>query len=249
MKLASCNPTRRRRSGALSRPGDPSRTGWRPVGHVLAAMVLVLCHAVRSEEPPGDRQPAEPTERQRLEQDERRERLERATRPDRFQTMLQELLQHFPPERREDLSAFLKQNFTDELNELRELARGHIEAARVELPHLIERVNDLFMLAQNNPDAFATHRRLRELERASERLGREYRESEGERRDAIAATLRDTVQEAFELKQEILRNEAEAVAREARELAQRHVHREELREEIVERRIEQVTGKNDPLEW
>lgn len=99
----------------------------------------------------------------------------------------------------------------------------------------------------------ATRREIAEGERQSRRLARHLRRADGA---GLARELRETLERTFDLKQQARRERADALREDAvrlredlAELEQELSEREAARDEIIERRQQELLGEGDELAW
>ena len=102
----------------------------------------------------------------------------------------------------------------------------------------------------------ATRREIAEGERESRRLARQVRRADGAERERLTQELRETLERTFDLKQQVRREQAEALGEDAERLREELAQvEEELREraaardEIIERRQQELLGEGDTLDW
>lgn len=102
----------------------------------------------------------------------------------------------------------------------------------------------------------ATRREIAEGERQSRTLARQLRRADGVERDRLARELRETLERTFDLKQQARRERAEALREDAdrlrEELAELEAElseREATRDEIIERRQQELLGESHELDW
>lgn len=101
-----------------------------------------------------------------------------------------------------------------------------------------------------------TRLEIAEGERRSRTLARQLRRAEGPERDRLARELRETLEGTFDLKQqarrqqvEAMREDAERLRGELAELESELSERDAAREEIIERRRQELLGESDMLDW
>jgi len=94
---------------------------------------------------------------------------------------------------------------------------------------------------QSSRELYDRLQRERRLEKNAQSLARVIRTmAEGDERRARVDSLRDLLNRLFELKQENHRRESEHLQRQMQELRRRLQGREEMREEMIESRLEQL---------
>jgi hypothetical protein len=102
----------------------------------------------------------------------------------------------------------------------------------------------------------ATRREIAEGERKSRMLARQLRRAEGADRDRLRQELRETLDCTFDLKQQARREQVEAMREDAdrlrsdlAELEEELSERDAARDEIIERRQQELLGESDELDW
>ena len=213
----------------------------------------------------GEREVRERRERERGEREEReeRERRERGERaqeegPPRGRRMrefpgvgeiVHQTLRRVPEEERAEVVRFIREYFEGELAEAEELARKEPGEAREIVTDVVHEARELLELREENPEAFEKAMHEPKLGRRSAELAERCRASKGEAREQLLKELRGVLSEAFGLRQASMKDEMRELERELQRLRTLVEKREENRDAIVERRIEQLTGEGDFLEW
>jgi len=102
----------------------------------------------------------------------------------------------------------------------------------------------------------ATRREIAEGERQSRTLARQLRRAEGAERDRLTRELRETLERTFDLKQQARREQVEAMREDAErlrsdlaELEEELSERDAARDEIIERRQQDLLGERNELDW
>jgi hypothetical protein len=87
-------------------------------------------------------------------------------------------------------------------------------------------------------------------------LARQLRRAEGADRDRLTRELRETLERTFDLKQQARREQVEAMREDAErlrsdlaELEEELSERDAVRDEIIERRQQDLLGERDELDW
>lgn len=86
---------------------------------------------------------------------------------------------------------------------------------------------------------------ITKLERQSYQLAQKYRRAEGKEKDELAEKLRDTLAQVFKLKAQVHEKEVERLEKQLDRLRQRLAKRQESSEDIIQKRFEQLTGRED----
>jgi len=129
-------------------------------------------------------------------------------------------------------------------------AREHEERERAERRERgnVER-RDRGERREEDPEAFERAVRERGLERDAETLAREAEGLKGEPREKAIARLRKLLSEAFNMRQEEMRTEMHELEEALTRVKTLVEKRQKNRDLIIERRIKELTGELDHLEW
>ena len=154
------------------------------------------------------------------------------------------------PERvRPQVMEIVQQHFGRELREVQALARVEPMDAKELLGDLVAEAMELLELREENPEAFERRIRLAALEREAQELGGICADRGGEERAEPQKKLREVLTEAFNIKLEMMKQEAKALEQELDRLKILVDKRQASREAIVERRLKELTGEEDVLDW
>ncbi|MBI4616264.1 MAG: hypothetical protein HY720_21805 [Planctomycetes bacterium] len=149
------------------------------------------------------------------------------------------------PEHFEKLSRLREENPDEFFRVVRkiaeELERRHREEKDGE-PHG-ERPGD-------DPEAREHMKRQEELERRAKEIAEAFRRADGaEQREELRGKLRETLGAIFEMREQMRRRELERLQHEIEEMRQALERRRENREAIIEKRLREMTGEGDDLDW
>lgn len=95
----------------------------------------------------------------------------------------------------------------------------------------------------------AERRELAEKEAESSRLAREWRKAEASERVRLEKELDALLDELFEAKEDVRREELERLNERVKELEHRIQERQSQKQEIISRRKSRLLGEDDPLAW
>ncbi len=87
------------------------------------------------------------------------------------------------------------------------------------------------------------------LEAASRELADAYRKAGGEEKEAIRGKLRETLAQLFEVREWFRHRELERLQREIDQMRRVLEERQANRERILEKRLSELIGEGDPLDW
>lgn len=161
---------------------------------------------------------------------------------------LQELLS---PEEAEEFRDYLDAHLPEDLPEfLAELREHHPEEADELVHHLFDKMVEYHELTELEPDRAEQFARYNRLEVRSRLLAYRLEETENpEKRETLRDRITETVEEAFSARMELQRARLRDLEKEVAELADLLSRREKARAEIIDRRIADLTGENEHLEW
>lgn len=155
----------------------------------------------------------------------------------------------FPGINRSEVEQFLQNNFAYELRRFRTLAVDRQEEATDFLSKLVREVLSLLETKRRNPVAFEKKLALKRLETRADRLAREIRLAGGDEKKRLQRELHDTAVSIFDIKQELMKTDVEQMSRELALLKELINKREASREAIVNRRVVNLVGDREDLEW
>ena len=204
----------------------------------------------------GGREVRERRERERHEQEDREvlERRERERRRDDDELRgvrgaMHQALRGVPEDEREHVIRFVREHFEAELAEAEELAEEEPREAREIVTDVVHEARELLELREEEPEQFEKAMRRMETERRASELAERCRASKGEARERLMKELRGVLNEAFSMRQAAMEEETRELEEELKRLRTLIEKREANRDAIVERRIEELTGEEEFLEW
>ena len=100
-----------------------------------------------------------------------------------------------------------------------------------------------------NKTATEKKNKMHNLEMETKLLGISYKNSSAQRKIEIKNELNDKLNEAFELKADILYSDIKELEKRLAELKKKLDERSKNKEQIIMRRFEELTGNNKYLEW
>lgn len=152
----------------------------------------------------------------------------------------------------DEASGTRSQVYSQRANVLAEQARlNKLESAQVAqlLPRL-EIQGYLLEMQSQNKDLYERLVRESRLEAEAQGLAADIRTlSEGVERDALIASLQESLDAIFELKQQNRRREIEQLEQQLSDLQDRLEKREAHRQRIIEQRLLELIGEPDPKDW
>ncbi len=127
----------------------------------------------------------------------------------------------------------------------------HEDAMRL-MEEAIARTRELRELKERDPEGFKLQQDANAIERQAEDLGAKLRRIPADRReerDAAKAQLKDVVGKLFDVREKLRGREVEELKRRVAELQDLLKKRQEARDRIIERRLRQLSGEPDELDW
>jgi hypothetical protein len=155
----------------------------------------------------------------------------------------------FPNADAQQIMAFMREQDPLGLYEFKKaLMQGRGQAAAV-FTSLVRESMEMMETRDRDPERFGKMRRQRELEQKAVQEAEAGRASAGAERDRSVTQLRRTLEEAFQIKQDLMKSEVAALEADLKKLEQLVRERETNREAIISRRVEEMTGKADATRW
>jgi hypothetical protein len=104
--------------------------------------------------------------------------------------------------------------------------------------------------AKEDPARFERESKIRELERQSHELGESYRKAQDEAaRKTIRSNIANLTAQLFDLREMNRQEEVKRMEAELKRLKDTLAQRQKNRADIIERRIQQLTGEAGAMEW
>lgn len=163
--------------------------------------------------------------------------------------ILDAAFRRYPEADREEVMAFLKEQLPEELYAFKLRAMRRREDAIEYMANLIRETLELMETRRSNPELFRKVVRRRTLEQQASRLADSARRAKGDQRTHYLTQLEKALTEAFNLKQEIMKVDVSQMEGELQQLRILLGKRQENGRAIVGRRIAELTGEMDYLQW
>jgi hypothetical protein len=124
--------------------------------------------------------------------------------------------------------------------------RAYIERLR----QILREKYHLDRLQKDDPVRFERESKIRELERQSHELGETYRKAQDETaRKTARSNLVNVITQLFDLREMNRQEEVKRMEAELKRLKDTLAQRQQNRMNIIERRIQQLTGEAGAIEW
>lgn len=201
------------------------------------------------------REAAEARERAERRRDEERDRAERAER-DRahrrrqgLDEVVESVFRRFPDVNAKEVLDFIWEVSAEQMQQIKHLAQREAEQAVNELSELVEQNLDLLEMKREKPELFHKMLKRRELERQADSLARACRRAGGPEKEALKGQLGKVLQESFAVRLDLMKAEFATLAGELQRLEALIEKRQAHRDEIVQRRLQQLLEEEDFLDW
>lgn len=154
----------------------------------------------------------------------------------------------------EEYFQFLRKNLPSEYEELKSdlenLKNRSPEAYNKRIAHASRRIKHLEHMKQNDPESFERSVQLIREQTKTRRLGKAYREAESEKeKEKIKADLKENLDALFDMKLAGIQSRVEELEEQMAELKKHAEERKKNKDEIVRRRLDNLTAREKGLEW
>lgn len=150
------------------------------------------------------------------------------------------------PDEESALLRDLNQNLKKDLEVIKKL---DLDKYRELLGGMRFRMRDLPLFSRRDKEARERRNRIEELEVQSEALGLEYQKGNQSDKQKNMEDLKQSLSELFELREKERRLEYEELQKRLNELKTTLDQRSKNKEEIIRRRIMELTGESEYLRW
>jgi plasmid stabilization system protein ParE len=145
---------------------------------------------------------------------------------------------------------WLKENDPDRAEKLARLREERPEMHAHVLRESWEQMNHLSRLKEHDPAEYERMMKQQKLERAAGALAEKIRRSEAEEeREKLTAQLREHLASLFDMRETGREREVKEMERRLADLRKVLAERQSRKAEIIERRVGQMIGRGDALEW
>jgi hypothetical protein len=145
--------------------------------------------------------------------------------------------------------------FAEPLKERVEQAKHLFQERRFEegrdlLRGIGAQVREMRELKQRDPERFRLQHQMAELERRSVEMGQKVRRADDEEAKKHAtAELKEMLTKLFDLRQQEREKSLQQLEREVKEVREALEKRKAKRDEMIQRRFDQLTGRTEAMEW
>ena len=159
-----------------------------------------------------------------------------------------------PAEAEEKYLEFLKENFRSEFKEMKadleQLKEDNPDAYQRKIQRGYRHMRRLQKMKEKDPERFEIHIEMMGLGMKCRKLSKEYRNAEtSEEKEEIKAELTENLGELFDIRLAQGEVKVKELEEELLKLKERSAERKKNKDEIVARRLEELTGSADGLKW
>jgi hypothetical protein len=163
--------------------------------------------------------------------------------------VLRYVFEHFPDKNREEVMAFIGENFKADLPVFRKMVDEEPSLATSYMLDLVSDALQLMEIARKDKDLAGMMVRQKNLERKAANKAREAALAEGAEKEAMKKELRKMLQEAFDAKQELMKRDLAGMEEQLRKLSEMISKRDQYRDQIIEKKVNEMTVEEDYLKW
>ncbi len=159
-----------------------------------------------------------------------------------------------PAKAEEEYLRLLKENFPSEFKEMKaeleDLKEDNPDAYGRKIQRGYRHMHRMQKMKGKDPERFENNIKIIRQERGCRKLNKEYREAEtAQEKEEIKAELTKVLGELFDRRLAEGEAKVKALEEEISRLRERAAERKKDKGEIVERRLEELTGEADDLRW
>jgi len=166
----------------------------------------------------------------------------------REKDLLNQALAELSSSRRDEVQALLEQHFPREMRMFRQMLYDPQANPRAYLARLTGEASRLLRIREQDPALFRDIVRQKKLQREAALQARLVARSRGEGRQTQKEKLQQILSAEFDVRQRLMARELAGLETELANLKALIVRRQQKRGEIIERRINELTGEGD-TQW
>ncbi len=163
--------------------------------------------------------------------------------------VLRYVFEHFPEENRDEVMAFIGENFKSDLPVFRKLSNEDPRKATAYMLDLVSDALVLMEIAKKDEELAGMMVRQKELERRAVRKAKETALADGEEKKALVKELKSLLEQAFDAKQQLMKRDLAGMEEKLKELSEMISKRDEYREKIIENKLDEMTVEENYLKW
>lgn len=161
---------------------------------------------------------------------------------------VEEYSRQFAEKEREALE-FLREISPEKVEKLLMVKEVNRDEYNYQLKRVLEEMMQARRFEKSDPERYERIVRTKSLEEKSQSLGRAHRQASKSEKANIEAELNKILSELFDLREENRREEVAKLETRLKELKDSLKERQENKAEIIKRRLAQLTGQGQHLEW
>ena len=163
--------------------------------------------------------------------------------------VLRHVFQHFPDVERDEVMAFIAENFKSDLPEFRKLADTNGSKASVYMIALVRDALVLLDISRKDKRLAEMMIRQKGLERRAERKAKEVSLADESEKAKLSGELKKMLEQAFDAKQELMIRDLSGMQAELKKLEEMISKRNEYREQIIHKKLHEMTLEKNYLKW
>lgn len=152
-----------------------------------------------------------------------------------------------------EILATMNQLKTDDpqmYEDLTQLKTRDPQRFRMQITQMVMRDRDMKRMEKNDPEAYKTLTQIRKLEGQERATARKYRETDSDAEKAlILKDLKSVADDLFDLNLRMRQKEIEMLQKQIDRVKQDIANRKKNKSAIIQKHIDDITGKNDTLRW
>lgn len=164
-------------------------------------------------------------------------------------SIMEEVFKRFPGVDPDPVMEEVRREFSRDLAEFKSLAMRQRDRAVDYLTYLVSEAVEMLEMKRENPDLYEKSLKQRRLERTARRFAAEWHRLAGEQKEQKYEELQTVLGDAFDAKQEMMKADVAQMQQDLEELLAMIEKRQANREAIIVRRLKELAGDADPLDW
>jgi len=164
-------------------------------------------------------------------------------------SIMDEVFKRFPEVDPDPVMEEVRREFSRDLAEFKNLAMRQRDRAVDYLTYLVSEAVEMLEMKKESPDLYEKALKQRRLERTARRLAAEWNRMAGEQKGQKQEELQTVLGDAFDAKQEMMKADVAQMQHDLQELLAMIEKRQGNRKAIIVRRLKELTGDTDPLDW
>lgn len=163
--------------------------------------------------------------------------------------VLRYVFQHFPDAKKDEVMAFIAEHFKSDLPEFRKLADTDGSKASVYMIDLVRDALVLMDISRKDKTLAEMMIRQKRLERQAERKAKEVSLADDSEKAKLSKELKQMLEQAFDAKQELMIRDLAGMQAELKKLEEMISKRNEHRQKIIEKKLNEMTLEENYLKW